>query len=379
MSLKFNNPVDVDAMATIDDTQTPDVIEPNAGDSAEAVTTDSVDTAPKEEPTDNNSDTNPDDTPYDGADSGSEFEAHIPAVAQYLADKGLLTHIPEDVKLDEFDLSEYERTMKFNQAELRKEAFNEGATAAQSNMVDRLSPLSQKLVSFNLDNPNASDDEIRSLANNIIQGDSLTKLTPENNAEEIVREYYKDAGWAPDEIDSKVDRLISTDSLTSEATVIKPKLDLVATKIATQQAAEAKAIKDYETNLLTDLQSKTVGQLKTGKLNNVPLDQETARFLYSAVMNSETPVDLGNRKVHMGYAEALMRQQKYEGNIENVMLSLLVLRDGADSIKKYFASEARTVEATKVYKEQKFSNSKRKVSKQPAVEQTTTGFKFSIK
>lgn len=309
-----------------------------------------------------------------------EFEAQVPNIAQYLVDEGLLKHIPEDIDLDNFDIAAYKKTIEHNQSVLQTEAYSEGSKATKQTIIDRLSPLSQKIVSFNLDNPNATDAEIRQITSDIVHGEYLNNLTVENDGERIVREYYKENGWEDKDIDTKIDTLVKTQSLSAEATILKPKLEEIAGNIAQRKTKEAAALKEYEDKLQTSLEEKALTQIKTGKLNGVPLDQETAKFLYAAVMNSEVPVEMGNRTIHMGYAEALMRQQKYGGNIENVMLSLLVLKNGPEVIEKYYAKQAKTQEVAKHVKEVKFRNNKRK-SDINSVESpmTSTGFKFKVK
>lgn len=308
-----------------------------------------------------------------------EFEELVPEIAKHLYEKGFIKHIPEDVNLDEFDLDAYEKTLTFDRETIGREKFEEGATAMRTDMMNKLSPFAQKLIMYNLDNPNATDDEIKSLTNELAASQYLIALDPEQHAEEIVREYYKSAKWQDKDIDTKVENLVSTDSLKREAEIVKPQLDEKAREIATAREEEGKLIQKYEGDRRTALKDTVISQLQTGKLNGMPIDRETAEFLYAAVLNEEQTVHLGKRKVQMGYAEALMRQQKYEGNIENVMLSLIVLKDGPEGIKKYYAQKAKNDEVIKHVKDVKFSNRKKKSSTSPVkTKKISTGLSFKM-
>lgn len=310
-----------------------------------------------------------------------DFKDYIPEIANHLYTKGHIKHLPEDVNMEAFDLEAYEKTLVYNTEKLSEEKFTEGADAMRTSIMNKLSPFAQKIISYNLDNPNAEDSEIKQLTNELATTNYLTNLTVEDNSEEIVREYYKSDKWQDRDIDTKIDNLLSTDSLTAEAQIVKPRLDEKARAIVAQKEEENRQIQEFESNKRNSLKDEVIKQLQTGKLNGASIDRETAEFLYAAVLNEEQTVYLGNRKVQMGYAEALMRDQKYKGNIENVMLSLIVLRDGAEGIKKYYAQQAKNEEVKKHINEIKFSNNKKKSGsneKSNGKQTLSTGLSFRI-
>lgn len=361
--ISFNNPVE----ASVED-PTQEVINPVTA-STEATVEGSVEAPIVEAPTDV---TLPD-------NDGYGFSEYLPEAAQFLYDKGHIKHLPEGFNPEELDVDSYNSLIAHNLEVERKESFTKGLESYQEQLQAKLPSMAKKILQYSLENQNVSDQDIQAIIEESRTQDYFSNLDPESNPERVVREYYKHIGWDADSIDDKVSRLIEFDGLTREATSVKPHLDKVADQISAQREQDDKAIRDFQNNLDKSLEVQTTKQLKSGKLNGVQLDQETAEFLRSAVMNKNVPVQLGKQTVEMGYAEALMRDQKYRGNVENVMLSLLILRDGPKALDKYFSQPMKNKAVVEHVKEIKFGSRKRGSAKKPVNKDFKTGITFNIK
>lgn len=303
-------------------------------------------------------------------DINSDYEGlenFLPQVADNLVKIGLIQYVPETVDAENLDAKGFEETLKANIELSNRKNFDDGAEYERGRIVNKLGGLTKELVSYNLDNPNADESDLRSYLESMLYVQDITNLVPEDNAEKIVKEYYKSTGWSNEEIADKVIELTESDKLVKEATRVKPKLDKQAQTIALEKSQQAQEIREFEDNLQENLHLRTVNVLNTGKINNVPLNKSEADFLYSAIMNNEVHVNLKGKKVEMGFAEALVRQAKYDPNrnLENLMLGLLVIDKGPSIIEKYIAKQTRTKETEKFVKEIKFSSSKKSNVREP--------------
>lgn len=304
---------------------------------------------------------------------------YLPEAAQYLYDKGHIKHIPEGFNTEELDLDSYEQLLSYNKEQDQKEFFTQGLKSYESQLHSRLSPLGRKIVEYSLDNQNVTDEDIQGILQEVRTQEYYSNLDPEQNPERVVKEYYKNLGWDDSLVDQKLAQLIESGGLEFEAKAAKPHLDKIAARVSAQREKEDKAIRDFQSQLDQQLEAQTSQQLKTGKLNGVDLDRETAQFLYSAVMNKNVPVQLGKQTVEMGYAEALMREQKYKGNVENVMLSLLVLREGPKALEKYFSQPLKNKIVEEQVRDVKFGARRRGTSKKPVNKDFNTGITFNMK
>lgn len=304
---------------------------------------------------------------------------YLPEVAQFLYDKGHIKHIPEDFDPESLNMDSYDELLKYNQEQVQKEFFTQGLKTYESQLQSKLPPLGKRILEYSLQNQNVSDDDIQQILQEVRTQEYYSQLDPENNPDRVVREYYSQLGWSDDLVNQKLARLVETGDLESEAKMAKPHLDKVAKRAAQVREEEDRAIREFQAQLDRQLETQTNQQLRTGKLNGVDLDRETASFLQNAVMNKNVPVQLGKQTVEMGYAEALMREQKYKGKIENVMLSLLVLRDGPKALDKFFAQPIKNKTLENHIREIKFSSKKRGSAQKPVHEDFSTGITFNRK
>jgi len=159
-----------------------------------------------------------------------------------------------------------------------------------------------------------------------------------------------------------INSLLSSDKLQSKAEKLKPELDKIAKEVVSKKTEKERLIREYDEKLQDSLRTETVNILNKGKLHGIELSDADSQYLYSVIMNNDVPVTIkGNKKVEMGYLEALVMQAKYDpkGNKENLMMAALVLRDGLEGVKKYLKREAANEEVEEIQRNIKFKNRKR--------------------
>jgi len=291
-------------------------------------------------------------------------DEQAPEILNALAQLGMITEIPEEIDQENIDANAAKEILKFRDNKLVEEARLEGAKAAQTRIVGKLSTTLQKAVIQNLQNPNMEDSELISYLQGIQNAGKITNLTPDKNAEEIVREAYKAEGYKPTQINEKVADLIQLDKLTREAEILKPKLDARAQSIVQAQEEHARKIADFEVQRQTELHQRTTKLLNSGAISGIPLSRELSSFLYTTLMNNEVPVDIKGKRVEMGALEALVMNNKYSKEpeaLERVALAAIVLKDGVEELNKHLSKRVITKETEKAVKQFKFSN-KRKTS-----------------
>lgn len=310
----------------------------------------------------------------------TSYQDYIPNVANFLAEKGYFTELPEGVNADQFDEDAFVKTYEHNLQRERYSAWEQGVKEEQERIVGKLSPIMQKALSYNLQNPNVEDVDIASYIQKISDNSFAQELSVENHADKIVRDYYgKVAGWNPKEVEDKIAGLTASDSLKKEAEILKPKLQTHISGLVKQKEEEARLIAEQTQAINQELGGKVNNLLRGGKLNNIPITREEAGFIQQALLNNEVPVNLRGKKVEMGYAEALVLQQKYQGNLENLALGLLIIKNGPAAIEKFIGKQARTKETEKFIKQTKFSNTKKKsVSTDKHQMYDTGGLNFSL-
>lgn len=301
-----------------------------------------------------------------------------PTLANLLYEKGHITELPDGVDPDQFSLEDFWKTVDHNIKKKEEGGFLKGVQYEQTRIVNKLPDIAKDILAYSLGD-NLEDGDVLAYIESLTRSRSLKELSPENtvDAEKIITEYYKANGWTKDEIEDKVNALIEGDLLLKEAKLVKPKLDSQAESIARAKVEEQQKIAQYDKQMQEHLDQRVRSILDTGKLKNIDLSKDELVFLYNAVMNNEVPVTLkGGKQVEMGLAEYLVRKNKYdtkEGNLENLLLGLLVMQNGYDAIERFVAKAAREKETSLFVREQKFSNAKKKGSSTPSQQKERTG------
>lgn len=306
-----------------------------------------------------------------------------PAVAQLLADNGFFTELPPDVDEEQFDEDALIKTFKHNLGIAEQKSFDEGINYERQRLSSTLPETGIKLLEF-LDNPNLDEDEIKDYLRSVIFENDITRLDPEDSfdAEKIVRAFYEQDGrFTREEVDTKIADLVQSDRLKREASILKPKVDAQASKLAQEQANMKKVIQDQEKQLQGFLVNRTKEMLNKGKLNGIPMTREDAELAYKLIVNNDIPIPVkGGKQVEMGYAELEIFKHKYtkEGNLERLALGLLVMAKGESVIERYFAKQA-TTEATKDFiNKQKFNFQKKSGQTSPNAAPKSSGTNFSF-
>jgi len=290
-----------------------------------------------------------------------EEEENIAGLAEFLyKEKSII--IPDD-----FD-GEVDRNDLKNLIDLRVErekdtVRKETQEYTQKAILNKMNPVVQDLVSYQLENPNLDGNDILEYAASLQGVNRINSLNPETHADVIIREYYKAIQLPGDEIEDMIETLSNTEGkLQAKAVKLKPELDKIAQSVVSKKVEKEKLVREYDEQLQATLHNDTVKVLNKGELFGVKLSEADSQYLYSVIMNNETVVTIkGNKKVEMGELEARIMKAKYDPseNKENLMMAALVLRDGLNGIKKYLEKEVTNKEVEKFQKEIKFRNKKK--------------------
>lgn len=300
------------------------------------------------------------------------------SIANDLFKQGLIKDVPKEVDLKNFTQESLVKTLKHNQL---LEA-NELAETQFKNFVNKIGANGKDILELCLANPNITKEEIANYIGDVNGVNYLTSLNVEKDQSLIVKEYYKSLGWDGDRVDEKIADLIKLEKLDSEAKLLKPELDKRANSIITNRQKEMDAIQSFENERIKGLETKVVNTLKDGTLMGVELSRENVEFLATAVMNEETPATLpGGKEVRMGYAEALVRHHRFseKGNLENLMLGLLIMKEGPKAVEKFIANKTREKETQKFIFENQHQSKKKKAGTQPAEMDLGKGSVLSFK
>lgn len=364
--LSFSNAIEIDS--PIEDTSTVEITEPTETIENNNV----VETGEVKEDISNPPSTIEIETGGVGGSSEEIMEGvtddNAPDIANALSSLGYISEIPEGVDLENFTSKDLKAVLDYRDSKILEAATNDVAINERRRIVGKLNPILQEAASFNLDNPNADEADILEYIESMTNVSRITSLDPEKDSEKIVREYYKASGFNTEDINEKLADLVQLDKLTKEATRVKPMLDDKAQSIIQAKNEQVKKIQEFEEQLQQDLHQRTLTTLNAGKIGGIDISREEASYVYNSLMNNEVPVMVKGKQVEMGYLEALIMKQKYEGtpeSLENVMLASLVLAGGKEAINKFFAKQAKTEQVEKIVKEIKFSN-KKKTSVQPS-------------
>lgn len=261
-------------------------------------------------------------------------------IANGMLEKGYLKGIPEGVDPTKFTSDDIWTLLEHSQSAKVQEALQQD----RSDLANSLTDTSKQILAFDIENVNRTDEEVLDFVKQTVYAKQITNLDPENDSEQILRQYYSTVGWSEEEIDTKVASLAGTEGLVTEATMLKPKLDANAKKITEEKIQRERLIADHEAKQYTSLKQKTIGILNTGKINGVDLSQEEVNLIYNATLNQDVDVPVrGGKTMKLGMLEAMIHRHRYDpsGNIENLMLATLVLEKGPQALEKFYGKKAK--------------------------------------
>lgn len=220
--------------------------------------------------------------------------------------------------------------------------------------VESVSPLTQRILSYDLN----KGENLEGFLRTIIEENSIKSLKVENeyDREKIVRLWYNDEDYTPEEIEEKIEELKASSLLEKEASRVKPKLDARAEAIAKQEEENQAALRKMELQREEQFFNKVEELVSTGKVGNLNLSKETAQKVMTLLLLKDVKVRLPQGKeVKMNYLDAEIMRHKYsnQGNPELLIQAAYLLSD-PEGFYKQFANAAKTEEVNKFTKEQKY-------------------------
>lgn len=325
-------------------------------DQDKAASTDSA-TLEKQEPVKSDDD--------DDSDAeGTEENPFVKRVNDLYAE-GLLSISEEELpevlgEYEEFGAAEQEKILIASlkkSLELQNSVAEEARKEGMGQLLESLDPITKKGVEYSLSNPDAED--LKDFYKGLIYEADIKSLDPQdaNDAERILKIYYKEQNFKPEDIDEKITDLKSLNKLVKEATLVKPKLDAQAEAIAERKLDEQRAIVDYESSKKQDLMRRITEVLKVGNLDGIPISRETGDFLVSALAGDEFQIPIKGKTVELNLAEAMILHHKHskKGDLKLLMKALILLHK-PEEFEKFYTKKVVSTETNRFIKEHKLSS-----------------------
>lgn len=294
----------------------------------------------------------------------TSLDTYAPDFANSLADMGFINELPEGVKADNFTFEDFKATIQHNLQKREEKVYNDGAKAYHDTISRKVPPLVLNLLDMSLNRANVTDEELYEYIDGLNYSTQVAELNPVDpiDAQIIIREKMRLEQYSEEVIKETIEEYEKLGTLENQAKRIKPILDAHLAKVQADKDRESQQIIEQDKKVKEDLRLRLDNLLSTGQLGGIQLSQDEVRFLYNATLMDDVKIPVkGGKQVEVGYSEALTYAMKYDpkGNLENFLLSQLVLKFGPTAIEKYFAKKARTEETVKFIQQHKMSNAKK--------------------
>ena len=234
--------------------------------------------------------------------------------------------------------------------------------------VGNISPLTQRILEFDL---NSKGQNLEFYLKTLIEENNIKGLKVENeyDQEKIVRMWYTDEDYTPEEIEEKIQELKDTSLLAKEAGRLKPKLDVRAEAIAKEAEEAERMLKQIETRRKEDFFGRVEAIIKTGKVDNMVIGKEDAEKIMALLVLDNVPVKLPEGKeLKMNYLEAEIFKHKYSSKGDpKLLVQVAYLLSNPDKFYQQFANMAKTKETNEFVKSQKYNIQSKSA---PVVEKT---------
>lgn len=239
---------------------------------------------------------------------------------------------------------------------------------AIEDFVGNISPLTQRILEFDL---NSKGQNLEFYLKTLIEENNIKGLKVENeyDQEKIVRMWYTDEDYTPEEIEEKIQELKDTSLLAKEAGRLKPKLDVRAEAIAKEAEEAERMLKQIETRRKEDFFGRVEAIIKTGKVDNMVIGKEDAEKIMALLVLDNVPVKLPEGKeLKMNYLEAEIFKHKYSSKGDpKLLVQVAYLLSNPDKFYQQFANMAKTKETNEFVKSQKYNIQSKSA---PVVEKT---------
>lgn len=227
---------------------------------------------------------------------------------------------------------------------------------ALQEFVEDLSPLTQRILSFDL---NSRGQNVDHYLRALIEENNIKSLSVDNeyDQEKIVRMFYESSDYSKEEITEKLEELKSNSLLEKEAKRVKPKLDLRAEEIAREQEESERELREIENQAKEKFFSRIEKPLRAGKVNNLSFSKETGQKIAQLLMIDNVEVGLPTGKTaKMTYLDAEILKHKFssKGDPERLIQMAWLLAD-PESFYKQFANAATTKETNEFVKTAKYN------------------------
>ena len=306
------------------------------------------------------------------SDGANTLDAYVADFANFFADKEFIKEVPEGVNKEALTIDAFWDIVDHNVKLREQENFALGREDALSQISSTLTPTALDIVNFQINNPNVTETEVNQYLEFVLYRNQVADLNPEDpyDAEQVVRQFLENMGnFSSEEVNDAVEGYKASNSLTKQALVLKPKL---VAKLKEQEASrnrQTQAILEQERLVQEKMLGKVKEVVTKGKLKGIDLSEDERKFLIGVFStdNIQVPVK-GGKQVAMGYVDYLTYVNRYtdQGNMENMMLAMLILGGKEEAIRRHYAEPIKKEETKKFFSDNKIKNQFKSSTAAPA-------------
>ena len=300
-----------------------------------------------------------------GGNSDDQDEVYGDYVADYanfLADKDFIKEIPEGVDKENLTLDGFWSMVEHNVKIKEQENYALGREAAIGDISQALTPTSLDIVNYQLTNPNVTEAEVTKYLEFVLYRNQVADLNPEDpfDAEQVVRQFLEGIGsYTAEEVEDAIETHKLANTLVKQAVVLKPKLVADLKKQEALRTRQSQAVLAEEQKLHDKMLGKVREVVTKGQLKGIQLSQDEKQFLIGVFSTDNVSVPVkGGKQVQMGYVDYMTYVNRYtpEGDMERMMLAMLVLGGKDDAIKRHYAEPVKKEEIRKFFTDKKVTN-----------------------
>ena len=275
-------------------------------------------------------------------------------LASKLVEAQLLEDAPEDFDSNKtLTVEDYQKLISFNLNSYKKRI------TELETVYDNLSDVGKLVLEYESNGGKDTTSILRSIED--LTDISVLDPNNDNDAEEIVYQWYTSQGMETSKIRSRIEKLKERGELIDEATSFKPDLDkkyasVVQTKLKTQQAKA-----DTEKKVLSFFNDRVNKLVQTNTFKGLKLNKDQISYIQAALLTRDVEIPLPNtEKAKVTYPEAVLYKHMYgsQGSLDRLSLALLLL-EKPEEFDKLYGKQIQEQEVDKFTREHKLSGLKK--------------------
>ena len=227
---------------------------------------------------------------------------------------------------------------------------------AVDDFYSNLSSVAQRIVDVDLNAEN--EEDVRKYLSSLIEETNIKALDPNNefDQERIVRQWFENEDWTPEEVEEKLSDLKNSGLLAKEASRIKPKLESKAEEIATKKEESMRQLREMEQSRKKGFLQKVGDVLKGGKIGDIPVNKDEATKIFTLLDPDKRMYQTNDgKKLEMTPIEMLIMSHRYSQKADPETLAMVAyLLTDREGFEKKFKKVMETKATNEFVKDHKY-------------------------